>query len=34
MDGRQPGQEVCLEVMKRCPRVQQWHDVKNKVGNI
>ena len=34
MEGRLPGQDVCLEAMKRYPHAQKWQDIKDKVRNM
>ena len=34
MEGRLPGQDVCLEAMKRYHHAQKWQDIKDKVRNM
>ena len=34
IEGRLPGQDVCLEAMKRYPHAQKWQDIKDKVRNM
>ena len=34
MEGCLPGQDVCLEAMKRYPHAQKWQDIKDKVRNM
>ena len=34
MQGRLPGQAVCLEVMKKYPHALKWEDIKDKIRKM